>query len=135
MTMGGLSAGSPAAGARAARLGRSDMSQLGRWFWEIDKLLLILVAVLIVIGLIAVAAASPAAAVRYSGGGVTVDPLFFFKRQLIWTIAAVPVLIAVSMLSRPAARRFALAGALLFTFLLFLVPFFGEEINGARRWL
>ena len=50
----------------AGRLGRSDMSALGRWFWEIDKLLLILVAVLISIGLIAVAAASPAASQRYS---------------------------------------------------------------------
>ncbi len=39
------------------RLGRSDRSALGRWFWEIDRFLLLLVAVLISIGLIAVAAA------------------------------------------------------------------------------
>ena len=42
--------------------GRSDTSAMGRWFWEIDKVLLLLLAVLIGIGLIAVAAASPAAA-------------------------------------------------------------------------
>ena len=48
----------------ATRLGRSDRSALGRWFWEIDRVLLLLVAVLISIGLIAVAAASPAAAQR-----------------------------------------------------------------------
>ena len=41
--------------------GRSDTSPIGRWFWEIDKVLLLLVTVLIAIGLIAVAAASPAA--------------------------------------------------------------------------
>jgi len=135
MTMVGLSAGSPAAGARAARLGRSDMSALGRWFWEIDKLLLILVVVLISIGLIAVAAASPAAATRYSGGGISVAPLYYFYRQLIWTLVAVPVLIAVSMLPKPTARRLSIAGAVLFTGLLFLVPFLGAEVNGARRWL
>ena len=44
------------------RYGRSDTSAIGRWFWEIDKVLLLLVTVLIAIGLIAVAAASPAAA-------------------------------------------------------------------------
>jgi len=43
------------------RYGRSDTSPLGRWFWEIDKVLLLLISVLIAIGLIAVAAASPAA--------------------------------------------------------------------------
>jgi cell division protein FtsW len=59
-----------------ARLGRSDRSALSRWFWEIDKVLLILVAVLISIGLIAVAAASPAAGQRYSGGGISVPPLY-----------------------------------------------------------
>ncbi|MGZ8336839.1 MAG: cell division protein FtsW, partial [Allosphingosinicella sp.] len=63
MNIAGASIGPPAA-AKAARLGRSDMSALGRWFWEIDKLLLILVAVLVAIGLVAVAAASPAAATR-----------------------------------------------------------------------
>jgi hypothetical protein len=41
--------------------GRSDTSAIGRWFWEIDKVLLLLITVLIAIGLIAVAAASPAA--------------------------------------------------------------------------
>ena len=50
--------------------GRSDTSAIGRWFWEIDKVLLLLLAVLIGIGLIAVAAASPAASHRYSGGNV-----------------------------------------------------------------
>ena len=44
----------------ATRLGRSDRSAAGRWFWEIDRVLLLLVAVLISIGLIAVAAASTA---------------------------------------------------------------------------
>ena len=33
------------------RYGRSDTSALGRWFWEIDKVLLLLVSVLIGIGL------------------------------------------------------------------------------------
>lgn len=49
------------------RYGRADRSAIGRWFWEVDKWLLVLLAILIGLGLIAVAAASPAAAQRLSG--------------------------------------------------------------------
>jgi hypothetical protein len=49
------------------RYGRSDTSAIGRWFWEIDKVLLLLITVLIAIGLIAVAAASPAAGAALLG--------------------------------------------------------------------
>lgn len=117
------------------RLGRSDRSALGRWFWEIDRVLLLLVVVLISIGLVAVAAASPAAALRYSGGNVSFAPLHYFYRQLIWIIVAVPVMIGVSMLSKAMARRLSLAGAALFTLLLVFVPIIGTEVNGARRWI
>lgn len=118
-----------------SRYGRSNRSAVGRWFWEIDKVLLILVAVLISIGLIAVAAASPAAGVRYSGGGVTVQPLYYFYRQIIWIMLAVPVMIGVSMLPKASARRLSILGAAVFIALLFLVPIVGTEVNGARRWL
>ncbi|HEY6916971.1 MAG TPA: putative peptidoglycan glycosyltransferase FtsW [Allosphingosinicella sp.] len=118
-----------------ARLGRSDRSAIGRWFWEIDRVLLLLVVVLISIGLIAVAAASPAAAQRYSGGNVSFAPLHYFYRQLVWIIVAFPVMIGVSMLPKTLARRLCLIGALIFTFLLFLVPIVGAEVNGAKRWI
>src|SRR3546814_10963510 len=91
--------------AMANRLGRSDRSALGRWFWEIDRVLLLLVAVLISIGLIAVAAASPAAGARYSGGNVTFAPLYYFYRQLMWIIVAVPVMVAVSILPKEQIGR------------------------------
>ncbi|HEX2764670.1 MAG TPA: putative peptidoglycan glycosyltransferase FtsW [Allosphingosinicella sp.] len=119
----------------ANRLGRSDRSAAGRWFWEIDRVLLFFVAVLIAIGLIAVAAASPAAGQRYSGAAVTFTPLHYFYRQLVWIMVALPVMIGVSMLPRQKARRWCLVGALFFTALLFLVPIFGVEVNGAKRWL
>ncbi|MGZ8337923.1 MAG: FtsW/RodA/SpoVE family cell cycle protein, partial [Allosphingosinicella sp.] len=74
-------------------------------------------------------------ATRYSGGSVSFAPLHYFYRQLIWTVVAIPVLILVSMLPKTTARRLSLIGAAIFTGLLFLVPLFGEEVNGARRWL
>src|SRR5688572_26743266 len=113
---------------KAAKFGRSDRSAVGRWFWEIDRVLLLLVAVLISIGLIAVAAASPAAGARYSGGDVSFTPLHYFWRQMVWIMVAVPVMVGVSMLPKEKARRFCLMGAVFFTALLFLVPIMGVEV-------
>ena len=124
-----------AALADPSRYGRSDRSAAGRWFWEIDRVLLLMIAVLIGIGLIAVAAASPAAAQRYSGGSVRVNELFFFYRQIMWIGVSLPVMILISMMPRERARRFALGGALLFLVLLAAVPFIGAEKNGAVRWI
>jgi cell division protein FtsW len=119
----------------ADRYGRSDTSAIGRWFWEIDKVLLLLVATLIGIGLIAVAAASPAAGHRYSGGSVRFSELYYFWRQIAWIGVGIPVMIAVSMLPRDRARRLSLFGAAFFFVLLAFVPIIGPEINGARRWI
>jgi cell division protein FtsW len=118
-----------------SRYGRSDRSPIGRWFWEIDRVLLLLVAVLIGIGLIAVAAASPAAGQRYSGGNVRFNELHYFYRQIVWIAASLPVMIGISMMPREKLRRWSIAGAVCFFVLLALVPFIGEEKNGAVRWI
>jgi cell division protein FtsW len=121
---------------RGERFGRGDRSPLGLWFWEIDRVLLLLVTLLIGIGLIAVAAAAPAAAVRYSDATHTMPARYYFWRQLIWTGLAVPVMIGVSMLPKVTARRLALAGAALFLLMLMMVPLLGGAAkNGAQRWI
>ena len=118
-----------------SRYGRSDTSAVGRWFWEIDKILLLLLAVLIGIGLIAVAAASPAAGHRYSGGSVQFSELHYFYRQIVWIAVGLPVMIGISMMSRERAKRWSLAGAAFFFTLLIFVPVLGPEVNGATRWI
>lgn len=118
-----------------ARLGRSDRTALGRWFWTIDRVLLLMVFVLICFGLIAVAAASPAAAYRYSGGAHQLGQLHYFKRQLMWVALGLPVMLGVSMLTKKWALRLSLGGTGLFILMLVLVPFIGQAANGAHRWL
>ncbi len=120
---------------RGPRLSRADRTPLGLWFWEIDRVLLLLVSMLIAIGLVAVAAASPVAAQKLSTTAKSLDPLYFFYRQLMWVLAGVPLMLAVSMLPKPQARRGAIYGMTAFLFLLFLVPLVGAEVNGAQRWL
>ncbi|MDB5684722.1 MAG: cell division protein FtsW [Sphingomonas bacterium] len=116
--------------AKVARLGRADRSLFGTWFWEIDRVLLLLVAILISAGLIAVAAASPAAAARDN-----LPALHYLYRQLVWIAIGLPLMIGVSMLPKDLARRLAIGGAGLFLFFLVLVPLIGVEKNGSSRWI
>lgn len=117
------------------RGGRGDRSPLGTWFWDIDRVLLLLTLFLVAIGLLAVAAASPASAQRYSGEAHRITPLYYFWRQMMWVGVSVPVLIGVSMLPVTLAKRFALVGAGICVALLALTPLIGVEVNGARRWI
>ncbi len=122
------------AGFRIA-LGRADRTAVARWFWTVDRPLIGMLFALIGFGAIAVAAASPAAAFRLSGVEARIEPLFFFHRQLMWIALGVPIMIGVSMLTRDAARRVALAGLAATLILLALVPVIGHEVNGAHRWI
>jgi cell division protein FtsW len=113
------------------RLGRGDRSWYATWFWEIDRVLLLLVALLIGIGLIAVAAASPAEASRHAHKA----PLAYFFMQLVWVAIGVPAMIAVSMLPKDMARRYSLGAAAFFSLLLVFVPLIGFDVNGSVRWI
>ena len=116
------------------RGGRGDRSPLGTWFFDIDRMLLLLTLFLIAIGLVAVAAASPASAVRYSGEHHKIAPLYYFWRQLMWVAVSLPILFGMSMLPLAMARRIAIIGAAVFVVLLAATPFVGVSVNGARRW-
>lgn len=117
------------------RGGRGDRSVLGTWFWDIDRLLLLLTLLLIAVGLIAVGAASPAAATRYSDEKHHVPPLFYLWWQLAWVGVSLPILFVISMLPVAIARRMALLGTIACLVLLMLVPLIGVEKNGATRWI
>ena len=117
------------------QLMRSNQSATSTWFWEVDRVLLLLVLLLIAVGLVAVAAASPVSARRYSEGAHQVPQLYYFWRQLIWVGVSVPVMIIVSMLPVTLARRMSLIGAGIFLVMLVLVLIFGAEVNGAKRWI
>lgn len=115
--------------------GRADRSMVARWFWTVDRPLILMLLVLIGIGVIAVAAASPAAALRLSGNGFRLDPSHFLNRQLMWVALGLPLLFGLSLLSRDQARRFGLVGCGMALGALALVPVIGAEVNGARRWI
>ncbi|MBX3594291.1 putative peptidoglycan glycosyltransferase FtsW [Sphingomonas sp.] len=117
------------------KLSRGSKSSFGLWFWEIDRVLLLLAFLLIGIGLVAVAAASPASAERYSDTTKQFAAMHYFWRQALWIGLSIPVLLVVSMLPINFARRMAILGTAICIVLVAVAGMFGAEINGARRWI
>jgi cell division protein FtsW len=105
------------------------------WWREIDKVLLGLILLLMVIGTIAVAAASPASADQLSTAKVSLDEFMFFKRHIVFQLMGLALMIGLSFLTRDQARRLGILVGAVMLALLFVVPFIGEEKNGARRWI
>lgn len=112
-----------------------ERTALAIWFWEIDRVLLSLIVALMAIGLVAVAAASPVAAIDRSTSSVSVTPLIYFYRQLMWVFIGLPIMLVISMLPRTQARRLAVGLCLFFAVALLLVPVLGSVVNGAKRWI
>lgn len=109
---------------------RTDTSVIGRWWWTVDKWMLIAVSVLAVIGVILTLAASPAVAVR-----IGYDHFYFVKRELFYLPLAFIVMFAVSLFEPRGIRRLSLFIFLVTLALMALTPLIGTEIKGARRWI
>ena len=105
------------------------------WWREIDKVLLLLIGILMAIGTAAVAAASPASADRLSTASVQLDDFLFLKQHIVWQVLGLGAMFAASQLSLNNARRLGIVIAAGMLFLLLLVPMFGHEVNGSRRWI
>lgn len=105
------------------------------WWREIDKVLLLLILALMLVGLVAVAAASPASADQLSTSKVQLDEFMFFKRHIVFQLMGLSLMIGLSFLGRDSARRLGILVGAVMLALLFVVPFIGEEKNGARRWI
>ena len=120
---------------RANRYRRSRRSELVIWWREIDRVVLGLVMLLVMIGTIAVAAASPASAHRLSTATKTLSDLHFFWLHLRFVAMGLIAMFVASILPRETARRLAIILAAAMIVGLILVPLFGTEVKGARRWL
>lgn len=112
------------------KVSRADRSRLGDWIFTVDHALLSATIIIIVIGVILSLAASPAVALRK---GLPVE--YFFERHVVFAALGTTILLACSFLTPPTVRHISalilavsLAGCA-------AVLVFGDELNGARRWL
>jgi cell division protein FtsW len=111
---------------------RAQRSPIADWWFTVDKLLLAAFLVLLFGGLVLSLAASPAVAERI---GIEGDSYYFVKRQALFAIPAIVMLIGMSFLNPRQVRRVALAGFAVCIVLLMATLFLGPEVKGSRRWL
>ncbi len=109
---------------------RADNSVMARWWWTVDKWLLVALALLIGLGMVMIMAASPAVASR-----VGLTSFHFVSKQLQILPVAVLIMLGVSMLEPRQVRGLALAGLIGAVALLCLTFVIGTEIKGAKRWI
>ena len=109
---------------------RSDTSVVGRWWWTVDRWLLVAAGTLIIIGMILTLAAGPPAA-----GRIGADTYHFVRKQTVFLPIAIAVMFAISLMPALWIRRFAALGLLSGFILMVGTLLIGDEINGAQRWL
>lgn len=109
---------------------RTDRSQLGQWWWTVDRWSLAAILALIFIGAILVLAASPAVAVR-----IGLDSFYLVRHHYFMLPFAIAVIIGVSVLSPKQVRRLGVIGFFVFLVLTSMTLFKGQEIKGATRWI
>jgi cell division protein FtsW len=109
---------------------RLDKSPVATWWWTVDRWFLAAFLSLMGLGIVLSFAASPAVAQR-----IGLDSFHFATRQIIFTIPAPGVMLAVSFLESRQIRRMALAMLCIMLVLMVAVLYIGVEVKGARRWV
>ena len=111
-------------------LTRSDRSVLGRWWWTVDRWVLVAIVVLIGFGILLIQASTPAVAVKHGWSN-----FYFVQRHLVMLLPAMALLFGVSLISPRKIRILSAILLAIFLPLLIVTPFIGTEIKGAVRWI
>ena len=112
------------------RISRSDESLFTRWWFTVDRSLLVALFILVGVGLVFSLAASPAVADKKG-----YELFYFVERHAIFTLLGVPVMIVLSFLNAQQIRRMGLGLLVLSLILMVAALLIGPEINGAHRWI
>lgn len=109
---------------------RADRSRFAEWLWTVDHYMLAAFGLLMVGGVVLSFAASPPVAERLG-----VDTFFFVKRQALYLIPGILIMLAGSLMAPRVIRRAALIVFVVSLVLLIATLFVGFEAKGARRWI
>lgn len=112
------------------RFSRSDRSLVSQWWFTVDRVLLAVILALAAVGLVLSLAASPAVAVKKG-----FSQYYFVERQIAFVGLAIVFMFGVSLLNPRSVRRLALMLFFGMIAVMAAVLMFGDEINGARRWV
>jgi len=111
---------------------RNDQSPIAKWFWTVDRGLLAAALTLIGMGVALSFASSPAAIL--ADESVT-DPFHYSWRMLVWATGGTVAMLVASLLSPKGVRRIALLALVCAIVVMAALPFIGNEVKGAARWV
>ena len=111
-------------------LDRTNTGLLGRWWWTVDRMMLLALLILMGIGAVMVTAASPPVAAR-----IGLNEFHFVFRQGVFLVMALVIMLSVSLLEMQQLRRLSVFLFLAMLLLLMILPFVGATAKGAQRWL
>jgi cell division protein FtsW len=111
-------------------LQRTDTSLFGRWWWTVDRWMLMAIVAIAAIGALLTLAASPAVAER-----IGFDTYHFVRRQFVFLPVSLVVMVLISLMTPRGIRRLAVGCAGVALMGMVATLFVGEEIKGASRWL
>ena len=101
-------------------------------YWRnIDKKIFISFIILFLLGLFF----SFSSTSSLAGERLNKDYYFFFSKHLIFTITALIVMIFISIIETSTLKKIIMPLFIVSFIFLALVPFFGIEVKGAKRWL
>lgn len=111
---------------------RNDPSPIAQWFWTVDRGLLGAALALMSLGVMLSFASSPAAIL--ADESIT-DPFHYSWRMIVWASGGVGLMLTMSLLSPRGVRRIAVLGLLGAIVVMALLPFIGDTVKGAARWV
>jgi len=110
---------------------RENRSLLASWWRNIDKTILSLILLLFFLGLFfSFSSTSPVI-----GEKLNKESYFFFLKHLVFVGIALIIIFFLSLQKREIIKTYLPYFFLISLLLLFLVPFIGIEVKGAKRWL
>ncbi len=111
---------------------RNDQSPIAKWFWTVDRGLLAAALTLIALGVALSFASSPAAILADESIS---DPFHYSWRMIVWASGGTAIMLVISLLSPRGVRRIALLALLGAIVVMAALPFIGNEVKGAARWI
>ena len=110
---------------------RENTSSIARWWRNIDKAILFLFVFLFLLGLFfSFSSTSSMLAEKMNK-----QTYFFFTKHLIFVFIALFLLVIISIQDRNKLIKFLPYLFLISLLLLFLIPLFGAEVKGSKRWM
>ena len=111
---------------------RNDQSPIAKWFWTVDRSMLAAALTLIALGVALSFASSPAA---INADQSITDPFHYSWRMMVWASGGVGAMLITSLLSPRGVRRIVVLALLGAIVTMMALPFIGDEVKGAARWI